>query len=102
MTILEAINRIRNYDQRSYLVNLGPLATISVAEMAARELRAKMLIQSMQDDLDGIHPLPKLKREVITRHLIPRKITRDELKRDFIVPVLFLCAFGSFVALVCP
>lgn len=69
-----------------------------VAVCVEREKRD--LIQSMQDDLDGIYPLPKLKCEVITHHLIPRKISYDEFKQDILVPILFtVCFFTTFLVL---
>ena len=57
------------------------------------------LVQSMQDDLDGIYPLPKLQREVVTQHLVPRKMSYSEFKQDIMVPMLFLGCVGVLLKL---
>lgn len=54
------------------------------------------LLQSMIDELDHINGLPRLQREVETDHLIPRKITSHELKRDIFVPVVIAVTMSSF------
>lgn len=38
-----------------------------------------------------------LKREVEFNHLIPRKITSAELKRDVLVPLLIVISVASFL-----
>jgi hypothetical protein len=58
------------------------------------------IIQSMKDDLNGIYPLPKLKREVITRHLVPRKMSYGEFKQDIMIPMLLVGTVGCFIKLV--
>ena len=41
----------------------------------------------------------KLKREVITAHLIPRKISYSELKQTVFVPLLFAGCVGVLTAM---
>jgi hypothetical protein len=63
------------------------------------EEEKRVLLQGMQDDLDGIYPLPKLKREVVTQHLVPRKMSYDEFKQDIMVPFLFIGCIGCILKL---
>lgn len=45
---------------------------------ATLEQEKQTLLRSMKDDLDGIYPLPRLRREVLTGHLAhPADTKRD-------------------------
>ena len=63
------------------------------------EAEKQHVLQTMQDDLDGIYPLPKLKREVVTAHLVPRKMTFCEIKQEVVIPAMLAVCFTSLFAL---
>lgn len=56
------------------------------------EREKQILLQSMIDHLDGI---PPLRREVIDRHLIPRKMSYCEFKQQILIPVLLACTLSG-------
>jgi hypothetical protein len=61
----------------------------------------RALLQSMHDELDYIDGLPPLRREVLTGHLVPRKMTYCELKQDILIPLMLtgiaVSMFGLFL-----
>jgi len=62
-----------------------PQATTAFNDHGLTDREVQNVLQSMLDHLDGI---PPLKREVLTGHLVPRKMTYCELKQDILIPLL--------------
>jgi len=58
------------------------------------------VLQSMIDHCDYLDGLRPLRQEVITRHLIPRKMTYCELKQTVLIPVAFVATVAAFFAVV--